>query len=85
VLAASGPLPARIPRAASESRRQSRYGALSLAQNTTCPPSRLRYHPGPATGQIGATSYDAAGDGTVTANGPAVPIGQAAACWLAAG
>lgn len=35
-------------------------------------------------GQSGATSYDVAGDGTVTANGPAVPIGQAAACWLAA-
>ena len=37
------------------------------------------------TGRSGATSYDVAGDGTVTANGPAVPIDQAAACWLAAG
>ena len=37
-----------------------------------------------ATGQSGATSYDVARDGTVTANGPAVPIDQAAACWLAA-
>ena len=37
-----------------------------------------------ATGQSGATSYDVANDGTVTANGPAVPIDQAAACWLAA-
>jgi 6-phosphogluconolactonase (cycloisomerase 2 family) len=36
------------------------------------------------TGQSGATSYDVAYDGTVTANGPAVPIDQAAACWLAA-
>jgi 6-phosphogluconolactonase (cycloisomerase 2 family) len=36
------------------------------------------------TGRSGATSYDVAGDGTVTANGPAVPISQAAACWLAA-
>jgi hypothetical protein len=36
------------------------------------------------TGQSGATSYDVARDGTVTANGPAVPIDQAAACWLAA-
>lgn len=36
------------------------------------------------TGQSGATSYDVASDGTVTANGPAVPIDQAAACWLAA-
>jgi len=37
-----------------------------------------------ATGQSGATSYDIARDGTLTANGPAVPIEQAAACWLAA-
>ncbi len=37
-----------------------------------------------ATGQSGATSYDVAYGGTVTANGPAVPIDQAAACWLAA-
>ena len=36
------------------------------------------------TGQSGATSYDVARDGTVTANGPAVPIDQAAACRLAA-
>ncbi len=36
------------------------------------------------TGQSGATSYDVGRDGTVTANGPAVPIDQAAACWLAA-
>jgi 6-phosphogluconolactonase (cycloisomerase 2 family) len=36
------------------------------------------------TGRSGATSYDVAPDGTVTANGPAVPIDQAAACWLAA-
>jgi hypothetical protein len=36
------------------------------------------------TGQNNATSYDVARDGTVTANGPAVPIDQAAACWLAA-
>jgi 6-phosphogluconolactonase (cycloisomerase 2 family) len=36
------------------------------------------------TGQSGATSYDVARSGTVTANGPAVPSGQAAACWLAA-
>jgi 6-phosphogluconolactonase (cycloisomerase 2 family) len=36
------------------------------------------------TGQSGAMSYDVAGDGTVTENGPAVPIDQAAACWLAA-
>lgn len=36
------------------------------------------------TGQSGATSYNVAGNGTVTANGPAVPISQAAACWLAA-
>jgi 6-phosphogluconolactonase len=36
------------------------------------------------TGQSGATSYDVAGDGTVTGDGPAVPISQAAACWLAA-
>jgi 6-phosphogluconolactonase (cycloisomerase 2 family) len=37
-----------------------------------------------ATGRSGATSYDVANNGTVTANGPAVPIDQAAACWLAA-
>ena len=37
-----------------------------------------------STGRSGATSYDVARDGTVTANGPAVPIDQAAACWLAA-
>jgi 6-phosphogluconolactonase len=37
-----------------------------------------------STGQSGATSYDVAQDGAVTANGPAVPIDQAAACWLAA-
>jgi 6-phosphogluconolactonase (cycloisomerase 2 family) len=36
------------------------------------------------TGQSGATSYDVAQDGAVTANGPAVPIDQAASCWLAA-
>jgi 6-phosphogluconolactonase len=36
------------------------------------------------TGQSGATSYDVSRHGTVTANGPAVPIDQAAACWLAA-
>jgi len=36
------------------------------------------------TGQSGATSYDVARDGTLTANGPAVPIDQAASCWLAA-
>ena len=36
------------------------------------------------TGQSGATSYDVARDGTVTANGPAVPVDQAAAGWLAA-
>lgn len=36
-----------------------------------------------ATGQSGATSYDVAANGTVTANGPAVPVNQAAACWLA--
>jgi 6-phosphogluconolactonase (cycloisomerase 2 family) len=36
------------------------------------------------TGQSGATSYDVAYDGTVTVNGSAVPIDQAAACWLAA-
>jgi 6-phosphogluconolactonase len=35
------------------------------------------------TGQSGATSYDVVRDGTVTANGPAVPIDQAASCWLA--
>ena len=39
---------------------------------------------GLSTGRSGATSYDVAGDGTVTANGPAVPIDQAAACWLVA-
>jgi 6-phosphogluconolactonase len=37
-----------------------------------------------STGQSGATSYDVAPDGTVTANGQAVPIDQAASCWLAA-
>jgi 6-phosphogluconolactonase (cycloisomerase 2 family) len=37
-----------------------------------------------ATGHSGATSYDVARDGAVSANGPAVPIDQAAACWLAA-
>ncbi len=37
-----------------------------------------------ATGHSGATSYTVARDGTVTANGPAVPTDQAAACWLAA-
>jgi 6-phosphogluconolactonase len=37
-----------------------------------------------STGQSGATSYDVTNDGTVTANGSAVPIDQAAACWLAA-
>jgi 6-phosphogluconolactonase len=36
------------------------------------------------TGQSGATSYEVSRDGTVTADGPAVPIDQAAACWLAA-
>jgi hypothetical protein len=36
------------------------------------------------TGCSGADSYDVAADGTVTANGPAVPIDQAAACWPAA-
>jgi 6-phosphogluconolactonase len=36
------------------------------------------------TGRSGASSYDVSRDGTVTANGPAVPIDQAAACWLAA-
>jgi len=36
------------------------------------------------TGQSGATSYDVARDGTLTTNGLAVPIDQAAACWLAA-
>ena len=35
-------------------------------------------------GQSGATSYDVGRNGTVTANGPAVPIDQAAACRLAA-
>jgi hypothetical protein len=35
-------------------------------------------------GSSGATSYNVAPGGTVTANGPAVPIDQAAACWLAA-
>ena len=39
---------------------------------------------GLSTGRSGATSYDVAGDGIVTANGAAVPIDQAAACWLAA-
>ena len=39
---------------------------------------------GLSTGRSGATSYDVAPDGTVTANGPAVPIDQAAACWLVA-
>ena len=39
---------------------------------------------GLSTGRSGATSYDVAVDGTVTANGPAVPIDQAAACWLVA-
>jgi hypothetical protein len=34
---------------------------------------------GLSTGRSGATSYDVAPDGTVTANGPAVPIDQAAA------
>jgi 6-phosphogluconolactonase len=34
-------------------------------------------------GQSGATSYDVARDGTVMANGAAVPIDQAASCWLA--
>jgi 6-phosphogluconolactonase len=36
------------------------------------------------TGHSGATSYDVASNGTVTATGPAVPTDQAAACWLAA-
>ena len=36
------------------------------------------------TGQSGATSYDIGRNGTLSANGPAVPIDQAAACWLAA-
>ena len=36
------------------------------------------------TGQSGATSYDVGRNGAVTANGLAVPIDQAAACWLAA-
>jgi 6-phosphogluconolactonase len=36
------------------------------------------------TGQSGATSYDVARNGKVTANGQAVPVNQAAACWLAA-
>jgi 6-phosphogluconolactonase len=36
------------------------------------------------TGHSGANSYTVAPDGTVTANGPAVPTDQAAACWLAA-
>jgi 6-phosphogluconolactonase len=36
------------------------------------------------TGHSGATSYDVADNGAVTANGPAVPTDQAAACWLAA-
>jgi 6-phosphogluconolactonase len=39
---------------------------------------------GLSTGMSGATSYDVAGDGTVTATGPAVPIDEKAACWLAA-
>ena len=37
-----------------------------------------------STGQSGATSYDVTRDGTVIANGPPVPIDQAASCWLAA-
>lgn len=37
-----------------------------------------------ATGQSGATSYNVARDGKVTPNGQAVPIDQAASCWLAA-
>ena len=36
------------------------------------------------TGRSGANSYDVASDGTVTANGLAVSIDQAAAYWLAA-
>ncbi len=36
------------------------------------------------TGRSGATSYDVGRDGSLTANGPAVPIDQTAACWLAA-
>jgi len=36
------------------------------------------------TGESGATSYDVHSNGTVTANGSAVPIDQAASCWLAA-
>jgi 6-phosphogluconolactonase len=36
------------------------------------------------TGHSGATSYTVTRNGTVTANGPAVPTDQAAACWLAA-
>ena len=39
---------------------------------------------GLSTGRSGATSYDVAGDGIVTATGAAVPIDQAAACWRAA-
>jgi 6-phosphogluconolactonase len=34
-------------------------------------------------GTSGASSYDVAADGTVTANGGGVSSGQAAACWLA--
>ena len=34
--------------------------------------------------QSGASSYDVNGRGDLTANGPAVSSGQAAACWLAA-
>jgi 6-phosphogluconolactonase len=37
-----------------------------------------------ATGMSGASSYDVFGNGTVVSNGSAVPIDQAAACWLAA-
>jgi hypothetical protein len=37
-----------------------------------------------STGKSGAASYDVARDGAVTANGPAVPIDQAASCLLAA-
>ena len=36
------------------------------------------------TGQSGASSYDVGRNGTLSANGPAVPIDQAAACWLTA-
>jgi 6-phosphogluconolactonase (cycloisomerase 2 family) len=35
-------------------------------------------------GTSGASSYDVAGDGTLTPNGGGVISGQAAACWLAA-